>query len=255
MCGIAGANLAPDENIDASVLATALLLGIEERGRDATGAAFFEGTQPLVQKTNMAASEFVEYLDMAPNVTNLILHTRWATQGSPTVNANNHPVDVSGIVGVHNGVIYNDDSLFRRVSALTGENKRTAEVDSEAIFATLLHGQETIPESLARIDGSAAVAWFDTEGGDPDTMHVSRVSSSPFVYAYTEAGSFIFASTEKALRRGLAAVNLAVVGGPYNLTEGTYMRVRHGDVVGKSHFTQAGRARSLSAVERQALMV
>ena len=228
-----------------------LLLGIEERGRHATGAAFFEEGNPFIQKTNMAASEFVEYLDMGEGVTNAILHTRWASQGSPTVNDNNHPIDVNGIMGIHNGVIFNDDVLFGRI----GPDKRKAEVDSEAIFATLLHGREKAVESLARIEGSAAVAWVESFG-DPDVLHASRVSSSPFMYAYTEVGSFVFASTGHALIKAMRAVGMQMATGPHSLPEGTYLRVRNGEILTRMSFTSANqRDRVLTDVERQALNV
>lgn len=252
VCGIAGMSLSRDENIEARDLAVALLLGIEERGRHATGAAFFENGQPFVQKTDMAASEFVEYLDMAPGVTNAILHTRWASQGSPKINANNHPIDVNGIIGVHNGVLYNDDALFRRLTDLTGEDKRLAEVDSEAIFATLLHSREKTVASLARVEGSAAIAWIESYG-DPDLLHVSRISSSPLVFAYSEAGSFVFASTAHALTNAMNKVGMTLAGGPYNLEEGIYLRVRHGEIVTRMRFEAADRAFDLSLTEKKAL--
>lgn len=248
MCGIGGFNLSPDEAINARDLAVELLLGIEDRGRHATGAAFFEGGEPFVQKTNMRATAFVEHLDMQPTVTNAILHTRWASQGSPSNNANNHPIDVHGLIGVHNGVIFNDDDLFARI----GPGKRLAEVDSEAIFATLLHGREKPTQALARVEGSAAVAWLESYG-DPDVLHAARVSSSPLVYAFSEAGSFVFASTAEAVTRAMAATGMTLVGGPYPLEEGTYLRVRNGEIVNRVRFQTGTRRAALTETERKAL--
>lgn len=248
MCGIGGMNLSPDENIDAHKLAVHLLLGIEDRGPHATGAAFFENGEPFVHKTDMRASEFVEYLDMHPTATNVLLHTRWASQGSPTKNANNHPIDVNGLIGVHNGVIYNDNDLFNRI----GADKRIAEVDSEAIFATLLHGREKPAHALARVEGSASVAWVESYG-DPDVMHVSRISASPLVFAFSEAGSFVFASTEKALAKATGEVGMKIAGGPYHLEEGVYMRVRQGEIVTRMRFEPADRQFTMTTTERKAL--
>ena len=253
MCGLAGFNLSPDENVDARDLAVELLLGIEDRGRHATGVAFFEQGEPYVQKADITAEKFVDHLDMDARVTNAILHTRWASQGSPKNNANNHPIDVGGIMGVHNGVIWNDNDLFDRVRQVTGEDKRIAEVDSEAIFATLLHGGEKAPVALGRVKGSASVAWLDAYG-DPDLLHAARISSSPFVYAFSEVGSFVFASTALAVKDAMQAVGMKMVGMTHALGEGTYLRVREGEVLTRVAFETHKRG-ALTAVEAKALNV
>lgn len=242
-------NLSRDETINARELAVHLLLGIENRGRHATGAAFFnDGGEPVVDKADMAATEFVEYLDMPATTTNVLLHTRWASQGSPKVNANNHPIDVNGIIGIHNGVLYNDNALFERI----GPEKRIAQVDSEAIFATLLHGREKPAHALARVEGSAAIAWVESHG-DPDVLHASRVSSSPFVFGFSEAGSFVFASTAEALTKATDRVGMRLAGGPYDLEEGVYLRVRNGEIVTRMRFEAADRSFAMTATERKAL--
>lgn len=248
MCGIAGFNLSPDEHVDPRRLAETLLLAIEHRGTDATGAAFYADGNPLVQKADMRASSFTEYLEINDAVNNVILHTRFATKGSPSTNANNHPIDVNGIVGVHNGMVWNDDDLFAQI----GADKRIAQVDSEAIFASILHRQEKTIETLSRIEGSAAVAWFDSYG-DPDGLHVARISSSPFIYAITEAGSFIFASTGQALTTAAQVCGMTLSGGPYTLDEGVYLRVRNGEIIAKHSFVPADRRWAMSETEKKAL--
>ena len=66
MCGIAGVSLHPNENVNATDLTRALLLGIEERGWHATGVAWADtdGGVWLV-KDAVTASEFVKS-DHAP---------------------------------------------------------------------------------------------------------------------------------------------------------------------------------------------
>jgi glucosamine 6-phosphate synthetase-like amidotransferase/phosphosugar isomerase protein len=248
MCGIAGFSAGRDEEMDAAHVARALLLGIEERGRHATGAAFVENHQTYLAKAAQPASTFVHTLPMRPDARVAILHTRFATQGSPECNENNHPIDVGGIVGVHNGVVFNDNALFSRLAPGT----RTAEVDSEAIFASLLHRTESTTSTLSEIDGSAAVAWLQTTD-DTDLLHVARVCSSPLLYAFTEAGSFLFASTASALQSTARACNLTLVAGPYALSEGTYLTVRDGEVRSKQTFDTGRPQRALSTQERLAL--
>jgi len=60
-------------------------------------------------------------------------HTRWATHGDPKNNANNHPILHGNVLGVHNGVLRNHESIL----AETGRQDAASEVDSEAIFAAV----------------------------------------------------------------------------------------------------------------------
>lgn len=252
MCGIGGFVRSPDEKVDSRVLAAALLSRIEERGRHATGAAFFDGGRAWIQKDPIPASTFVKDLDMSAEAPTAVLHTRWATKGSPKNNANNHPIEIPGrMLGVHNGCLRNDDALFDVI----GRAKRIAQVDSEAIFAALSYLDEKTPATLARMEGSAAVAWIEPEG-DENTLHVARVQSSPLIYGMTEAGSFVFASTERALTGAVTAAGMHLSGGPHTLSEGTYLRVRHGAVVAKATFGQSGIARRpLTMMEKRALNI
>lgn len=249
MCGIAGVSLHPNENVNATDLTRALLLGIEERGWHATGVAWADtdGDVWLV-KDAVTASEFVKS-DHAPADTRTVLaHTRWATKGAVENNANNHPIDVGGIVGIHNGCLSNDDELFAKL----GKDKRIAQVDSEAIFAHLLHSGLSTADALQDLRGSAAIGWLEVEDGN--TLHLARVSSSPLVLAFTDKGSLLFASTAKALTNAAVLTGLTLVGDPVSVPEGTYFQVRDGKVVAHDTFTTQGH-RTLTSMEREALRV
>lgn len=248
MCGIAGASINPADTFDVTALTNGLLLGIENRGRHATGVAWtdLEG-DTWINKDAIAASTFIRGEHVPDRASAVLAHTRWATQGSPKNNDNNHPIDVGGIVGIHNGCIYNDDAIFEMI----GADKRIAEVDSEAIFAALVHAGKPVTEVLPLLGGSAAIAWIDLN--DASILHVARVSSSPVVFGVTESGSLIFASTLEALERGIANAGL-VLEYHWSMPEGHYLQVRDGKIIGSQTFeTQSGR--SLTATERRALSV
>ena len=194
----------------------------------------------VIQKKDVTASRFVRGLSIPRVAQTAVLHTRWWTQGSPTNNNNNHPIQVANIVGVHNGGIYNDDELFTEMGIA---ERRIAQVDSEAIFATLAYGLETyrgtefstrVPQAthltdlLEVIEGSAAIAWLNTEEAD-DVLHVSRIDSSPVAWGQTALGSFVFASTAEALYEATDAVHMEIVHAEF-MEEGSYMRVKAGRI-------------------------
>lgn len=201
MCGIAGfcINDLDHKKLKTRQIAEALLLAIQERGEDATGAAWSENDngKPTVfyAKTDMPAHEFVQSLDeLMPRYTRTcILHTRWATKGDPADNDNNHPIIVGDTVGIHNGVITNDDELFEEHGW-----ERQAEVDSEAIFQLIEHAKDPLVE-LPKLEGRAAIAWLDTK--EPNTLHLARLDGSPLFVGYTQNGSVFFASTATLLRQ------------------------------------------------------
>jgi glucosamine 6-phosphate synthetase-like amidotransferase/phosphosugar isomerase protein len=246
MCGIAGFSLNGREQVNATKLTNALLLGIEERGFHATGVAWNnEQTNKVwVQKDAVSATEFVRSNRLDKNTSTAILHTRWATKGSADNNANNHPIDIRGIVGIHNGVIYNDDEIFARI----GSDRRIAEVDSEAIFANLLYGVGNTSDKLQEIEGSAAVAWMNSKDGS--SLHLARISSSPVVVGISNLGSVLFASTEKALRLGATAGKIGL-SKTFHMEEGSYLEIAKGQVIDSQKFAKV--SRTLSLTERKAL--
>lgn len=122
----------------------------EERGRDASGLALIraDGSTEIL-KLPLPASEFVntqEYQVLLNSIdqdtVQVLGHTRLPTKGTPARSGNNHPLKVGPVIGVHNGLIENDDALFARLGY-----SRQAEVDSEIIFHMLT------PHVPAALDG------------------------------------------------------------------------------------------------------
>ncbi|MBN1260240.1 MAG: hypothetical protein JXB35_06125 [Anaerolineae bacterium] len=142
MCGLAGTLLYPQPRPAETwqrlrETFTANLLANEERGREAAGVAVIQRTGDYALfKQPATASELVEMPGYRETLARLneetvavLGHTRMPTKGSRWHNANNHPVVAGHVIGIHNGVIDNDDLLFESLKL-----PRTAEVDSEIIF-------------------------------------------------------------------------------------------------------------------------
>jgi glucosamine 6-phosphate synthetase-like amidotransferase/phosphosugar isomerase protein len=122
-----------------------------------------------------------------------LVHVRDYTKGHPTIAANNHPVRHGSVVGIHNGIIANDDELFRRHRLERHQPEMT--VDSEAIFALVdTHG--TRPEVLEELVGTMAAAWIDER--DARTLHVARGVGRP-LWLGRGRHEVLFASTRDAL--------------------------------------------------------
>ena len=208
-----------------------MLRAIEHRGKDATGAAWVapQSLSVYFQKDNVSASHFIPSLNLQVART-VILHTRYATKGSPKVSANNHPIVIPGMVGIHNGCLRNDDALF---DMLGKEVERFGQVDSEAAFA-LLNAEDSTPvtERLALLEGSAALAWLhvDDEGLSDRVLHLARVSASPLWIGQTAKGSTLFGSTLGTIEAGAKAMHATLIT-RHQVKEGTYVQVRRGQIV------------------------
>src|SRR5215468_10647651 len=139
MCGIAGYSLSPDSSVDRTLAAQALLAGIAERGADAVGYAFRAPGEAFttVVKQRTPASHLLQRIDVPGTASHALVHVRDYTKGHPSISANNHPVRHGPVVGIHNGIIVNDDEILDHFECARSEPEMT--VDSEAIFALAAH--------------------------------------------------------------------------------------------------------------------
>jgi glucosamine 6-phosphate synthetase-like amidotransferase/phosphosugar isomerase protein len=194
MCGIAGYSLSDSSRLDRTFVAQALLAGIAERGADAVGYAWRSGSPEVeVRKQRSGASALLEDLSLPQQATQALIHVRDYTKGHPSIEANNHPVRHGSVVGIHNGIIANDDELF----AAEGIERHHAEmsVDSEVIFA-LAEREHGSPHVFERFVGSMAAAWMDETR--PGVLFLVRGVGRPLWTGHTRHETF-FASTRHAL--------------------------------------------------------
>jgi glucosamine 6-phosphate synthetase-like amidotransferase/phosphosugar isomerase protein len=123
----------------------------------------------------------------------VLVHVRDYTKGHPRIEANNHPIRHGAVVGVHNGIIFNDDELMEQHGFGRAEPLMT--VDSEAIFA-LAEASEGAASALEQLNGSMATAWIDERRSG--TVFLGRGVGRPLWIGQGREELF-FASTKAAL--------------------------------------------------------
>ncbi|MFL5919994.1 MAG: class II glutamine amidotransferase [Gaiellaceae bacterium] len=229
MCGIAGYSLGARSGVDRTLAAQALLAGIAERGADAVGYAYRRGEGPVtIHKQPSGASALLEQVIVPAHTTEALLHVRDYTKGHPSVEANNHPIRHGAVVGVHNGIILNDDELMAEHGFERAEPEMT--VDSEAIFA-LAEAHDGQPKALEQLRGSMATAWLDERR--PGTLFLARGVGRP-LWLGTGRDEMLFASTKAALEVAEKFLRLKLR--KREVGEGTLAVVGNGEVVDKVHF-------------------
>lgn len=235
MCGIAGYCLSPQQHQTAEIaeLAGQMLLDIEHRGQHATGSAWIDSGSGgrVIRKAPIPASQYVRRAGahLCRRAQTAILHTRWATQGTPQNNNNNHPIPRGRIVLTHNGHIANDKDLFRQLRV-----KRHGLVDSEAVTALLAFGKDHPTQLLTEVEGTASLAWLEQD--KPDTLHLARVNSSPLWIGQTTGGSLVYGSTEETIEHAGIMLD-SDLAWKYSASEGEYFKVKAGKIVEYNRFT------------------
>ena len=194
MCGIAGYSLHRSSRVSRTLAAQALLAAIAERGADAAGYAYRGPDVPLaVHKQRTGASRLLDQLSIPDHATQALIHVRDYTKGHPTIAANNHPVRHGAVVGVHNGIILNDEEIFARHGFERDAPRQT--VDTEAILA-LAESTDSSAGALEELRGSMATAWMDERR--EDTLFVARGVGRPLWFGAAKHEAF-FASTNQTL--------------------------------------------------------
>jgi glucosamine 6-phosphate synthetase-like amidotransferase/phosphosugar isomerase protein len=194
MCGIAGYSLSGSSSLERTLAAQALLAGIAERGADAVGYAHrCPGGFVEIHKQRSGASALLEQVVLPAAATEVLVHVRDYTKGHPRIEANNHPIRHGAVVGVHNGIIFNDDEVMEQHGFERAEPLMT--VDSEAIFA-LAEDEDGAASALEELRGSMATAWIDERR--PRTIFLARGVGRPLWIGESREELF-FASTKAAL--------------------------------------------------------
>src|SRR5881227_1806119 len=230
MCCIAGYSLSSRSGLERTLAAQALLAAIAERGADAVGYAYRRpgDTYATVVKQRTPASQLLDRVSVPGDVDQLLVHVRDYTKGHPSIAANNHPVRHGPVVGIHNGIITNDDELLAPHSCARAEPSMT--VDSEAIFAVAAHSRNDA-HALEHLRGAMATGWLDER--EPGVVFLARGVGRPLWLGQGQDGIF-FASTKLALEvlEHYCAISLR----KRQVREGTLFALCEGRIAAQARF-------------------
>lgn len=187
MCGIIGYS----GPLEAKKLLIEGLAGLEYRGYDSAGIAFFDTASQvrLVKQVGKVAALKAACETIKADSHCGIGHTRWATHGGVT-NENAHPHQAGRVTLIHNGIIENYHPLTEEFGL---QDRLVSQTDSEVAAHVLDHFYKDDPftaiqELARRIEGSYAFCILFADR--PGEVYAIR-KTSPLVAAYTHSGALI----------------------------------------------------------------
>ncbi len=219
MCGIFGV-IAKEEKYNRKKLVK-LLEDVARfsqiRGKDSSGLAYrFESTSQIdVLKGPVSIDELLktrEYkalknailTEEKPNESTNIFaamgHARLVTNGSQLEDVNNQPVVKDGIVGVHNGIIVNENELWKKYPQL----KREYEIDTEVIYSIFRHYLNHYGNSIAAVKQTNSELFGTVSTGffinDREEIVIYTNNGSLFVLTNNQ-DIFVYGSEKNILKR------------------------------------------------------
>jgi glucosamine--fructose-6-phosphate aminotransferase (isomerizing) len=229
MCGIFGFVTNSESGLDLTSCRRILIdlfHRSEPRGRDACGLVLVSGKTAQVYKKPLPPDKFLSdsgFKDFFAQKVGLscdgstgkinaplaaIGHCRLVLSGTEFVHENNQPIIVGPIVGVHNGLVTNENELRK---TFTQFNK-TYDIDSEIIFQLIDDYRKngysltnSISKSFDNIEGTASIAFFRQGEG---YLHLATNYGSLFVSQ--GEGITVFAS-EKAILQNFLKANKNII--------------------------------------------
>lgn len=228
MCGIFGLIARESEvfsQLDLQKLIGNFFTLSESRGKEAAGVAISFADSLCILKRNLRGAHFrrlAELDQMLIDISTskyhgplmLMGHTRMVTNGDTRNLGNNQPITRGDLACIHNGIITNDQDIWRNDLSLT----RSYEVDTEAFLALmekeLKQGHPFVNAmqfAITRLKGANSFAVMSRSA---DGILLATTNGSLFYLIDQSAGLVLFASEKYFLelllkRRPLRNINLS----------------------------------------------
>ena len=224
MCGIFGVaavcRTARERDLVPRVLKSVALLS-QSRGRDSSGFAVRAGASatthvlraPLPISRLMRRAEFGALLResigaeagaptrAAPSLIVAIGHSRLVTNGSQLADHNNQPVVRSAVVGVHNGIVVNEDELWKQIP----DEQRRFDIDTEVLLALFAHRLAltgSADEALRRV-GESVRGSFSVALLPGDRSELILATNTGSLYLTTDGANILVFASERHILRAL----------------------------------------------------
>lgn len=192
----------------------------ETRGKESAGIAIRINHTLFVYKEPQSASKMIQSKNFkkflsevignckinckqtqGPIPVSIIGHSRLVTNGQQFSNFNNQPVVKDGIVAVHNGIIVNEDILWKQIT----EIKKEYDVDTEVFLALLEHHYSkanslisSIQETYKKISGAASVGVIFSKN---NSVVIASNTGSLFLCNNFDSNLLAFASEKNTLEQ------------------------------------------------------
>lgn len=187
----------------------------ESRGREASGFAYTSGESVNVYKTPWPVSTLLmqkEFQHAREEIMQerdgfcFIGHSRLATNGTQYKDENNQPVASEGIVLVHNGIVVNADSLWKKHFP----RRKPPELDTMSAVRVLsfyrkkISMRASMKKLFTLIEGEASVAVLSL--GD-SSLHLATNTGSLYG-VHVGPGLFFFSSEDYITRTVLHSIKM-----------------------------------------------